>query len=75
MIWSKNISEALVFNPKAVLGYAIDNNLLEDRGWSLVCVFSQKTSDDKMLDKIRRRVGQLEKAAQERMENKSQAGN
>jgi hypothetical protein len=56
------MSEVLAFRPKSVLGYAIDNNLLDAHGWSRVHILAQKTSDDKMLDKIRRRVGQMEKA-------------
>ena len=74
LIAAKTMSEALVFNPKAVLGYAIDNNLLEAHGWRRVRVLAQNTSDDKMLAKIRRRVGQLEKAARERMEPKLKVG-
>ena len=74
LIAAKTMSEALVFNPKAVLGYAIDNNLLEAHGWRRVRVLAQNTSDDKMLAKIRRRVGQLEKAARERMEPRPKVG-
>jgi hypothetical protein len=74
LIASKIMSEALAFGPKAVLRYAIDDNLLEAHGWSLVRVLVHKTSYDKMLDKIRRRVGQLEKAHRVRMEPKSHAG-
>jgi hypothetical protein len=44
LIVAKTISEALVFNPKAVLGYDIDNNLLEAHGWSRARVLAQKTS-------------------------------
>jgi hypothetical protein len=74
LIVTKTMSEALIFNPKAVLGYDIDNNLLEAHGWSRVSVLAQKTSYDNLLDKIRRRVGQLKKASRERMEPKPQAG-
>jgi hypothetical protein len=57
LIASKIMSEALSFRPLSVLGYAIDNNLLGADGWSRVRVLAQKTSDDRMLEKIKRRVG------------------
>jgi hypothetical protein len=56
------------------MGYTIDNNLLEAHGWSRVWVLVQKISDDKMLDKIKRWVGQLEKAHRNRMEPKYHTG-
>jgi hypothetical protein len=49
------------------------NNLLGAHGLSYVRILAQKTSDDKMLDKIRRRVGQMEKAHKMRMKPKTQA--
>jgi hypothetical protein len=67
------MSDPLTFRPLSVLGYAIDNNLLESHGWSCVWILVQKTSDDKMLDKIKRRVGQMEKAHKMRMKPKTQA--
>jgi branched-subunit amino acid transport protein len=60
LIASKTMSEALSFIPLSVLGYAIDNNLLGAHGWSRVQVLAQKTPDDRMLEKIKRRVGQME---------------
>jgi hypothetical protein len=69
LIFYKTMSE-----DKVVLGYAIDNNLLEAHGWSRVCVRAQKTSDDKIIDKIRRQMGQLENATREIMEPKSHIG-
>ena len=71
MVLKKTMTEALSISPKAVMGYAIDNNLLGAHGWGRVRVLVQKTSDEKMLDKIKRRVGQLEKAAKARMDPKS----
>jgi hypothetical protein len=73
LIASQTMSEALVFRPQSVLGYAIDNNLLGSHGWSRVRILAQKTSDEKMLDKIRRRVVQMEKAHKIRMKPKAQA--
>jgi hypothetical protein len=70
---SKTMSEALSCRPLSFLGYAIYNNLLGAHGWSRVWVLAQKTSDDKMLDKIKRRVGQMEKAHKVRMAPKIQA--
>jgi hypothetical protein len=67
VIASKPMSEALSFRPLLVLGYAINNNLLGAHGWSRVRVLAQKTSDDRMLEKIKRRVGQMEKAHKMRM--------
>jgi hypothetical protein len=67
LIASKTMSEALSFRPLLVLGYAINSNLLGAHGWSRVRVLAQKTSDDKMLEKIKRRVGQMEKAHKMRM--------
>jgi hypothetical protein len=67
LIASKTMSEALSFRPLSVLGYAIDNNLLGAHGWSRVWVPAQKTSDNRMLEKIKRRVGQMEKAHKIRM--------
>jgi hypothetical protein len=73
LIASKTMSNALTFKPLSVLGYAIDNNLLGAHGWSRVWILAQKTSDDNMLDKIKRRVGQMEKAHKMRMKPKTQA--
>jgi hypothetical protein len=73
VIASKTMFEALSCRPLSVLGYAIYNNLLGAHGWSHVRVLAQKTSDDKMLDKIKRRVGQMDKAHKVRMEPKIQA--
>jgi hypothetical protein len=67
------MSEAFLFRPQSVLGYAIYNNLLGAHGLSRVRVLAQKTSDNKMLDKIKRRVGQMGKAHKVRMEPKIQA--
>jgi hypothetical protein len=67
LIASKTMSEALSFIPLSVLGYAIDNNMLGAHGWSHVWVLAQHTSDDKMLEKIKRRMGQMEKAHKMRM--------
>jgi hypothetical protein len=75
LIASKTISEALLFNPKAILGYDIDNTLLGAHGWSQVHILVHNTSGDKILDNTRRQVGRLENAAWERMQPKSQAGN
>jgi hypothetical protein len=69
---SKTISDALTFRPQSVLGYAIDNNLLGAHRRSRIRILAQKTSDNKMLDKIRRRVGQMEKAHKIRMKPKTQ---
>jgi hypothetical protein len=65
--------EALSFRPLSFLGYAIYNNLLGAHGWSHVRFIAQNTSDDKVLDKIKRRVGQIEKAHKMRMKPKIQA--
>jgi hypothetical protein len=73
LIASKTMSEALAFRPLSVHGYAIDNNLLGAHGWSHVKILAQKTSDDKMLHKIKRRVGQMEKAHTMRMKPKTWA--
>jgi hypothetical protein len=73
LIASKTMSDALSFRPLSVLRYAIDNNLLGAHGWSHVRVLAQKTSDDTMLDKIKRRVGQMEKAHKMRMKPKIRA--
>jgi hypothetical protein len=67
----KTMPEALDFNTKAVMGYDIANNILEVHVWSRVRVLVQKTLDDKIMDKIKRRVGQLEKFAREIMEHTS----
>jgi hypothetical protein len=67
------MSKALSCRPLSFLGYAIYNNLLGAHGWNHVRVLAQKTSDNKMLDKIKRRVGQMEKAHKVRMEPKIQA--
>jgi hypothetical protein len=40
----------------------MDNNLLGAHGWSRIRILAQKILDDKMLENIRRRVGQMEKA-------------
>jgi hypothetical protein len=72
-IASKTMSEALTFRPLSVLGYAINNNLLGAHGWSHVRILAQKTSDDKMLEKIKRHVGHMEKAHKMRMKPKTQA--
>jgi hypothetical protein len=74
LIPSKTMSESLAFRPKSVLEYVIDNNLLGAHGWSRICILAQKTLNDKMLDKIKRWVGQMEKAHKIRMKPKSQAG-
>jgi hypothetical protein len=55
LVAAKTMSEALAFRPQSVLGYAIDNNLLGAHGWSRVQILAQKTTDDKILEKIRRR--------------------
>jgi hypothetical protein len=73
LIASKTMYEALSFRPLSVLGYAIDNNLLGDHGWGRVRVLAQKISDDKMLDKIKRCVVQMEKAHKMRMKPKIRA--
>jgi hypothetical protein len=67
LIASKTMYEALTFRPLSVLGYAINNNLLGAHGWSRVRILAQKTSDNKMLDKIKRRVGHMEKANKMKM--------
>jgi hypothetical protein len=54
--------------------YAIDNNLLGAHGWSRVWILAQKTSYNKILDNIRRRVGQMEKAHKMSMKPKTEAG-
>jgi hypothetical protein len=59
LIASKTMSQALSLRPLSVIGYAIDNNLLGAHGWGRVRVLAQKTSEDKMLDKIKRCVGQM----------------
>jgi hypothetical protein len=74
LVATNTLSEALTFIPQSVLRYAIDNNLLDTHGWSRVRILAQKTSDIKMLDKIRRRGGQIKKAHKLRMKPKSQAG-
>jgi hypothetical protein len=73
LIASKTMYEALSFIPLSVLGYSINNNLLGAHGCSCVRVLAQKTSDNKMLDKIKRCVGQMEKANKMRMKPKTQA--
>jgi hypothetical protein len=73
LIASKTMSEDLAFIPQSVIGYAIDNNLLGAHGWSHVRILVQKTLDDKMLDKIRRHVGQMKKSNKIRMKPKTQA--
>jgi hypothetical protein len=67
------MSEALSCRELSVIKYAIYNNLLGAHGWSRVRVLAPKTSDDKMPDKIKRRVGQMGKAHKVRMEPKIQA--
>jgi hypothetical protein len=66
------MSEALAFRPHSVLGYAIDSNLLGAHEWSRVRILAQKISDDKMLDKIRMRLGQMEKDHKMRMRPKTE---
>jgi hypothetical protein len=73
LIASKTMSEALSFRPLSVLGYAIDNNLLVAHGWSRVRVLAQKTLDDKMLDRIKMHVVQMEKAHKVRTKPKIRA--
>jgi hypothetical protein len=73
LIASKTMNEALSFIPLSVLRYAIDNNLFGAHGWGRVRVLAQKTMDDKMIDKIKRRVGQMEKAHKMRMKPKIRA--
>jgi hypothetical protein len=53
LVAPKTVSKALSFRPLSVLGYAIDNNLLRAHGWGRVRVLAQKTTEDKMLDKIK----------------------
>jgi hypothetical protein len=65
--------EALAFIHQSVLGYDIYNNLLGAHGWSRVRILAQKTLDDNMLDKIRRRMGQMKKANKMRMKPKTEA--
>jgi hypothetical protein len=67
------MSEALTFRPLSVLGYVIDSNLLGAHGWIRVRILAQKTSDNKMLDNIKRLVGHMEKAHKMRMKPKTQA--
>jgi hypothetical protein len=67
LIAAKKMSESLIFRPKSIWECAIDNNLLWAHGWSRVHIFAQKTSDDKMLNNIKRRVGQMEKSQKIRM--------
>jgi hypothetical protein len=73
LIASKTMSEALSFRPLSFIGYAIDNNLLGAHGRGSVRVLAQKTSDNNMLVKIKRRVGQMEKAHKMRMKPKIRA--
>jgi hypothetical protein len=61
------MSDALSFRPLSVLGYAIDINLLGSHAWGLVWLLAQKTTDDNMIDKIKRCVGQMKKAHKMRM--------
>jgi hypothetical protein len=74
LVSAKTMYEALAFITQPVLGYAIDSNLLGAHVWSRVQIIVQKTMDDKMLDKIRSRVGQMEKAHKMRMKPKTEAG-
>jgi hypothetical protein len=74
LVASQTMYEALVFRPQSILGYAIDKNLLGAHGWSHVRILAQKTLDYKMLNKIKRRVGQMEKAHKMRMKPKIEAG-
>jgi hypothetical protein len=74
LIPAKTMSESLAFRSKSVWEYNIDNNLLEAQGWSRVRILVQKTSADKMLDKIKRWVEQMEKSHKIRMTSKFQAG-
>jgi hypothetical protein len=74
LIVSKTVSEALAFIPESVMGYAIDNNLLEAHGWSQVWFLVQKTSDNKFFNEIKSQVGQLEKDHRERIKPKSHTG-
>jgi hypothetical protein len=64
------MSEALSCRPLSDIGYAIYKNLLVAHGWSRVRVLAQKTLDDKMLDKIKRRVEQMEKSHKVKTETK-----
>jgi hypothetical protein len=73
LIASNTMSEAFSCRPLSALGYAIYNKLLGAHGWSRVRVLAQKTSVDKMLDKIKRCVGQMVKAHKVRIEPKMQA--
>jgi hypothetical protein len=67
LITSKIMSDALSFRTLLLLVYAVDNNLLGTHGWSRERVLEQKTSDDRILEKIKRRVGQMEKVHNMRM--------
>jgi hypothetical protein len=72
LIASKTMYESLSCRPLSVLGYVIYNNLLGTHGWSPVRVLAQTNSDDKMLDKIKRRMRQMKKAHKVGMEPKIQ---
>ena len=57
---NKTLKQVLVFDKKAVMGYAIDNNLLDCHGWKSVRRLVQKTTDDNLISRSKRRVGQLQ---------------
>jgi hypothetical protein len=73
MVAVKTMYEALPFIPQSFLGYAIDKNILGSHGWSHVRILAQKTSDYKMLNKIKRRVGQMENSNKIIMKPKKEA--
>jgi hypothetical protein len=73
LIASKTMSDDMTFRPLSFIGYAINNNLLGAHGWSCVRILAQKTSGDNMLDNLKMRVGQMEKAHKMRMKPKTQA--
>jgi hypothetical protein len=59
LIVSKILKQALVFNKIAVMGYAIDNNILECHVWESVIKLVQDTTNDNLNSRIKHRVGHM----------------
>jgi hypothetical protein len=56
---SKTLKEALYFDRVAIMGYAIDNDLHDCRGWRSVRKIIQHTTNDDLISCNERRVGQM----------------
>jgi hypothetical protein len=57
MIVSKTLREALFLSKKAVMGYAIDNNLLQCNWSKSVRKLAHDTTDSDLISCIKHRVG------------------